>query len=367
MVGVRREEMDQPDVSIPQLLLVALAASVVVALVGYGSVSSAAFGTYNSGWDGTSDLRATAAGTGAQVSVVRQTETYSGVPPARTVGFVLSPTSTYDAQEMLRLREFVRRGGTLVVAADSGSSVDHLLRGVGASARVDGRPLRDVRANYRSPAMPVATPVANRTLVSGVESVTLNHGTVVEPHGATVLVNTSGYAYLDRNRNGTLDRSENLTSWPVATVERIGAGRVVTVSDSSVFINAMLERPGNRQFVRALVADRRNALVDVSHASRLPPVRAALWTVRESSPVQLGVGAALVGLLGVLSRRSGLGAKVRGLLSREADTPVENASVRREQLVAYLQRRHPEWERERVERVVSVLDGPGDERRSDDE
>ena len=348
-----------PDASVPQLLLIGLTLTIVVALVGYGSTSSAAFGTYNAGWDGTSALRSTATGTGAQVTVAQQTEAYDRVAPRRTVGFVLSPTSTYDSRSILRLREFVRRGGVLVVAADDNASVNYLLRGIGARARLDGRPLRDPRVNYRTPAMPVTSPTANQSLVSGVKSVTLNYGTAVRPRGATVVLNTSEYAYLDTNRNGTIDDGERLAARPVATVERIGAGRVVTVSDASVFINAMLDRPGNRQFARELVRGRSRVLIDSSHAPRLPPVRAALWTVQDSPPVQFGLGAALIGLLGVFSLRPGVLAALR---RRWSDDPgVERAGVDRDQLAAHLERQHPEWDRDRIERVVSALKESDDE------
>ncbi len=337
----------------PRLLLVGLTLTVVVAMVGYGSVSTAAFGAYNSGWDGTSALRSTASGTGAQVTVAQETGAYDRVPARRTVAFVVAPTSTYDSREILRLREFVRRGGVLVVAADDNESVNYLLQGLGARARLDGRPLRDARVNYRTPAMPMVSPGPNQSLVTGVDSVTLNYGTAVRPRGATVVLNTSEYAYLDANRNGTIDGDERLAARPVATVERIGAGRVVAVSDASVFINAMLDRSGNRQFVRQLVDGRSRVLVDSSHAARLPPVRAALWAVQDSPLVQFGLGTALVGLVGVISRRSGaLGA----LRQRWGDeSTAEPAGVDREQLVAYLERQHPDWERERIERVVSAM------------
>ncbi|WP_435181711.1 DUF4350 domain-containing protein [Halorussus sp. AFM4] len=342
-----------PDVSIPRLLLVGLTLTVVAAVVGYGSVSSAAFGAYNSGWDGTSALRSTAAGTGAQVTVAQETDAYDRAAPRRTVAFVVAPTSTYDSRAILRLREFVRRGGVLVVAADDNESVNYLLQGLGARARLDGRPLRDARVNFRTPAMPVVSTGPNQSLVSGVDGVTLNYGTAVRPRGATVVLNTSEYAYLDTNRNGTIDEGERLAARPVATVERIGAGRVVAVSDASVFINAMLDRPGNRQFVRELVDGRSRVLVDSSHAARLPPVRAALWAVRDSPLVQFGLGAAVVGLLGVVSRRSGA---LDALRRRwDGDPGVERSAVDREQLVAYLERQHPEWERERIERVVSAM------------
>jgi hypothetical protein len=265
---------------------------------------------------------------------------------------VLSPDDGYDPEEADRVRSFVEAGGTLVVAEDYGPHGNDLLSAVGADARVDGRPVRDERTNYRSPALPVATNVTNASRVGGAEQLTLNHGTAVRPNGAAVLVATSEFAYLDADGDGTLDDDEALRSYPVATVEALGDGRVVVVGDPSLFINAMLDRPGNAAFVRGLFEDERSVLLDYSHAAGLPPLAAARLSLQRGPLLQV-----LAGLLGVLA----IGAWGRGVdretirvyLGRdgepergEDDTGPEAA------LVQYLASEHPDWPRERIERVV---------------
>jgi hypothetical protein len=371
------------DLSIPRTVLAALAVSVLVVAALAGSSSSAALSPYNADWDGASDLRSMASERG-EVVVAHRTGAYDSVPSRGTAAFVLSPDEEYSSSELIGVSRFVRRGGTLVVADDGDFHANELLRVLGAEARLDGRPLRDPRSNYRTPAMPVASRVPGASLspgnaggpggqsVSGAQfgaasdadSVTLNHGTAVEPNNATVVYNTSGYAYLDTDRNGRLGPNENITSAPVVTAERLGAGRVVVVSDSSVFIDAMVEEGRNRAFVAALLSGNERVLLDYSHAAGLPPLIVALLVVRDSAWLALAAGTAAVGILGVWSRRPDLlsaaslaGSRLRRRVSGLEERASAEVGVRptEEQLVAHLERRHSEWDRERVERVAAAL------------
>jgi hypothetical protein len=376
-------------VSVPKAVLVALAVMLAGAVVVSVSTSTASYGPYNHDWDGTTAVRSMAADADADVELVHETSAYSSVPPGDAVAFVLSPDSPYRPSEATRVTDFVRSGGTLVVADDYGPHANELLRQLGTSARLDGRPVRDIRSNYRSPAMPVATPVADHPFVAGVESVTFNHGTVVEPGEATPLVNTSEHAYVDADWNGGLGPNETLENHTVATVERVGEGQVVVVGDASAFINAMVERPGNRNFVRVLLSGHGTVVLDHSHTDGLPPAVLAVLVVRESAALQFGLGTLAVGALAVWSRRpdlvrgrvSGRTSAFFGSVSRRwlwgvspsdgvslsdgigvvesSDDGLDASSDLRpsaSELAAHLEREHPDWDHERVERVVSAMD-----------
>lgn len=335
------------NVASPTALLVALAVVSAVALVVAASTSGAAFGVANPGWDGASNLRAQAEEAGAEPTVVRNTSQYAEVPAEGSLALVLSPDRRYGEADAARLRRFVRDGGTLVVAEDFGAHGNPLLASVGADARVNGTLVRDERHTYRSPAMPVATNVSNHSLAANVSRLTLNHGTVVEPNGARVVVATSEFAYLDTTRNDRLDDTESLGSYPVVTVESVGQGRVITVSDPSLFINAMLERPGNDRFTRTAFGAHERVLLDYSHAERLPPLAVASLVVRESPPLQVAVLGGLVGLLAAWSRGwfAPLGRVVR---DGEADEP----TVDEGRVLAHLRASHPGWDRDRLDRVA---------------
>lgn len=353
------------DVDYGRVAVVALLLAVNLALVGGLTTSSAAYGPYNDEWDGASTLRSVA-GEAGTVHLAVSTDTYETVDPERSVAVVLAP-GVPSERAATRVRSFLARGGRLVVAGENATATNAYLAAVGASARVDGRPLVDDRNNTGDPRLPVAANVTDHPLTEGVERVALNYGTSVDRRGATALVNTSGVAYLDANENGTLDDDEPLGPLPVATVEAVGDGRVVTVSDPSVFTNAMVESD-NRPFVAALVADRDAVVLDYSQGASLPPLVYALVRLRASAPAQAGLGLLAFAALGVYAGRRRIRAAVPSLGSggsgdagplggrgRAEGIAPDGAELDGDAVRALLADRHPEWDADRVERVTEAI------------
>ena len=342
------------DLSYPWAALLAVGSVTAVVLLVAAGTSQAAFGLYNTAWDGSSALQSEAESVGAESEILRKTGAYTRAEPNGTVAVVLSPDEAYDRTDLADVRRFVERGGTLVVAEDFGAHSNALLAGIGADARFDGRLLRDERYNYRSPAMPVTRNLSNHSLVANVSSLTLNHATPVRPNGATVLANTSAYAYLDTNRDGEVDDNETVAAYPIATSESVGDGRVIVVGDPSIFINAMLDRPGNRAFVRGLFRDRERVLLDYSHAEALPPLAVAVLRFRESVLLQFLFGVVGVGALAVWAERRDWLAGLRRTGETD-DPPAVNEDERRADLASYLRERHPDWDDRRVDRLAEAF------------
>nr|WP_225317634.1 DUF4350 domain-containing protein [Haloferax sp. CBA1150] len=242
-------------------------------------------------------------------------------------------------------------GGTLVVAGDFSRQTNDLLRGLGSNARLDGALLRDEQHYYRSPNFTIATQVKNESVTSGVSQLTFNYGTTIQPNNATVLASSSNFSYLDRNGNGVLDDSEELGSRPVVTEEAIGNGRVIVVSDPSLFINAMVDQPDNRRFIRNLVTGSDSIVIDASHQETVPPLTAALIEIDESPLLTGIVGLLGIGVIGLLGRFE----LVRSLRNRfsESDQDEEDASLN--SLSRAIAATHPEWERENVREVIAEV------------
>ncbi|SFR86988.1 protein of unknown function [Halomicrobium zhouii] len=358
----------------PRLALAGFALTVVLALTVAGSTSGAAFGTYNPSWDGTAEFRSLAEGTGTDQEIARNASVYRTSQPNGTLAVVLSPAEAYDERESAAVRAFVRDGGTLLVAEDFGPNGNRLLRDVGARARFDGDRLRDERNYENSPALPTASAVGTHPYTRDVDSLGLNHATAVAGNvtangtagaaangtanetNATVLVESSSYAYLDSNGNDQLDDDETLASSPVVTVESVGEGRVVAVSDPSLFINTMLERADNRAFARNLYETHDRVVLDVSHAGSVPPLQAAVLTLRESPLLQAAVGGAALALVAGSTALVGAGTALRRRLG--GDSPAIGR-LGREEVVAGVRERHPDWDEARIGRVTqAIMDRP---------
>lgn len=343
--------MNFDEVLSPRGLLVGLFVVLLVTVTVAGATSTQAFGAFNAAWDGASELRDVAETIGGDRELLLDVDDYPTENADDTIALVLSPTDPYNASERRTLREFVRAGGTLVVAEDIGPGGNSVLEAVGASARFDGRTLRDERNNARTPSMPVASNVTDHRLTADVGALTLNHGTAVDPGNATVLVRTSEYAYLDADGDEELDETETLTRYPVATVESVGSGRVVAVGDPSLFINAMLDRSDNRAFARALFTSGERVLFDYSHTGTRPPLAVALLAVQRTPLLQVVLGLLGIGVVVGWGRSPGLASALRRRLRRDR-SGVEHLADE-VAMYEFLRERHPDWDEERIRRVIA--------------
>lgn len=357
----------------PRALLVALSLTVAIALVVTASTSTSAFSPYNGEWDGVADFRQQVEDDPDLEGVLlRDAREYDALEADRTTAFVVAPEERYDLRETTAVREFTERGGTLVILENFGEPGTDLLTDVGANARITGDVVRDERHHDRGPAMPVATAVENHSLTADVDRVTLNYASTVEPNGASVLVETSEFAYVGES----LDPSA-LAARPVATVEPVGDGRVVVVSDPSLVTNAMYGESDNAAFLAALTDGSEVVALDASRERSLPALAAAALTVGDSPLLQLLVG--VVGIAGVGVTASGrttdaLAALRRRLEGRLRAFPTDAANgdatdrtdspgLSRGDRVAFLRRCHPEWDEARIQRVIAAMDQtehPGD-------
>lgn len=349
---VRGYEITYPRVIFAAVLLVTLTTTVVAV-----GTSSAAYGSYNYDWDGTSDLRTVAADADTDVDIVRSTAGYERADAERATALVLEPTEPYSEAEAQTVATFLDRGGTVVVAAEGDGEANRLLADIGVDSQFDGRRLRDEQRHYRSPALPIGSPVSEGPTTSNVSQVTLNHGTAVTASDrATALVNSSAFSYLDANANGELDPEEPIREYPIAVREDVGNGSVILISDGSVFINGMLDRTDNRQFTRNLVGASDALLIDHQRRAGIPnAVGFVLTTADSPRRLLLLLALALVTAAGVAWRRGSNDTDESGSESAEA-TDATRAVIRRR-----LADRHPDWDAERVERVAS--EGTTDEGR----
>jgi hypothetical protein len=352
--------------SIPRLILVGLVGSLCIVFLLVATTSTAGFSPYNAAWDGTDEFKQIAT-SNSELTLVMNVTQYTNHDPSATVAFVFAPEEQYSTTEAATVQQFVSNGGILVVADNYGPHGNALLSAVGASARFDGRILRDDRNNFRSPSTPVVTDSSSHPLVEDVGSLTLNYGTAIDANEAQPLINSSEYSYLAISENETLSGSNALQQYPVAAVEPVGEGQVIAIGDPSLFINAMIDESDNRQFATNLVEQRPQTLVDNSHTNSIPPVNQLLIALRASPLLAAAALTGLLGLLAVVTRETGAVDKplrvkgknaIHSLIRSDQETAATDIEAERpnadqEALKRHLRERHPDWDDERLEAVIA--------------
>jgi hypothetical protein len=163
-----------------------------------------------------------------------------------------------------------------------------------------------------------------------------------------------------------LGEDAELQQYPVVTTESVGEGTVVVVGDPSLFINSMLGETDNTKFATTLIEHRPVTLLDQSHTSSPPPLVATLLLVRSSPVVAAGILSLLVGLIAAISnryRRHGAprwkqwSAKIQSTLippvSQSHSATTQSPRADKEALIAQLRERHPDWDDDRIDRVIT--------------
>lgn len=351
------------SLGLPQLVLVALCAVLLLALVAAGVSTAAPFAAYNNDWTGTTDLRKAALMDNNTTVVVDNPAMKQPPPTAATTALIIGVPENTTAVETTAT-DVLTNGGTVVVTDETPATTNTLLETLGATANVKRGPIRDPRSYYRQPVLPIVTTTNATGELAGTE-VTLNHAGTLTPGDATVLATTSQFAYVDGNQNERFDAAESLGTRPVMTREPVGNGTVIVISDSSVFINAMYERDGNRALAEWLYTDSDTLLLSGSAVRPLPRfVTALLWI--KSTPVSqtalLATGAGTVLLASRKRYRTALSDRLQGVPTNKSATVTETTqseAVSEPQyesgLMSLLHTEHPEWDQHTLRRLVTAV------------
>ena len=355
----------------PRVLLAGFVIVLTLAIAVAALTAPATLAAYNPSWDGTSTTRTTIASATSSQPVVVDTTAYDRAQANDTLAVILAPRETYSADDVTQLQAFLDRGGTILVAEDRRTETNQLLTNLSVDARIDGQPLRDPQQYDRNPAAPVITDIANNSTISGVDQFTLNRGTVLRSTDGTAIANTSEFAYLDQNDNEQLDRNEQLRSYPVLSSEQVGNGRVLLLSDPSVFINQMLERDGNRALLEELIAPHSHIMLDYSHApGTTPAVELWLWFYRTAWAQAATAALAGLAVAGwthepTRNRIHSLTRRAQDRFSRHPHTDPVHLTA--EERTTFLQNRHPEWDPDRIQRIAESMDEVTTQSQPDDQ
>jgi len=180
------------------------------------------------------------------------------------------PYQPYSDEELVRITDFVKEGGTLLVMDDYGYG-NQLLRALRLDMEFYGQPLLDPYICYRNQWLPLVTDLAPEIEEAGIEQLTLNHATALRFGGPyEVLARSSDTAYLDENGNEVWDEGETRGALVVAAKATVGRGSVTAISDPTILINSMVGRGDNAAFLRQIIQQAGESPQIVIDTSNLP-------------------------------------------------------------------------------------------------
>ncbi|MDP6490050.1 MAG: DUF4350 domain-containing protein, partial [Candidatus Poseidoniia archaeon] len=208
------------------------------------------------------DMRADGYATQALLSSPMALDELNSVERNATVLLILGVERSYTEPEAKAIREFVRQGGRMLLADDfgHGNSAVSGLYSVGAS--FFGQQLYDMN-HWEEPSHPHnASYVVIDADLPRIEfngQLLLSEPTaltVAEGGKAIPLLRSSEQGFVDLNSNGFGDPDEGTFSIGGAVIMaevEIGSGRMILLSDPSLFINSLYGELDNRDFAHALV------------------------------------------------------------------------------------------------------------------
>jgi hypothetical protein len=340
-----------------------IAAVVIVALlisVPLLNTTKEDFSTYNTAWNGASDAKALASSDGYTTSSVLALSEIG--TSGHGVLFMLNPNSSvgFSASDASTLQSFVRNGGVLVLANNFGNG-NAVLSGLGVlgEARFNGSLLEDNVSKGVDAALPLITDVTASGLTAGVHELYFNYGTALDVSGTnvTVLARSAPTSYLLAPGGGNATVNATTGAHPVLATLDYGNGRIVLLSDPSVFSNDMLGQADNQQLLTSMFANLTGGntavpiMFDESHFAS-PPVFSLLYdrinaddtvkytvVVLASAAFVIGINATVL----VRRRRNDMG-------------PAPNeVPVNEEAVITDIVRAHPEWRRSRVKGFLKQL------------
>jgi len=280
------------------LMLLAVVLVIVLIVIVWVFPSDEDFQTENPFWNGSSEL----------------SSNHSFIPlasladlPAAPGGttLVLVPYMDFTSSELEKIERFVTWGGTLVLADDYGFG-NEVLGYLGLEARFAGQVLLDPLFSYKNERLPRIFDLSTDSMTGDIDSLVFNHATCLTGVGdSNVLALSSSFSFLDLNDNEEWDSDEPTGPLPVISQHTLASGRVILISDPSIFINSMDTLDDNYTIIENIAEITSSQLfIDQSHLpySDLRQTKDVLASVRSALTTPVGT-LVLVTLLLVITLR----------------------------------------------------------------
>ena len=250
------------------------------------------------------------------------------IDPSNSTILMIGPSKPYSIDDVDAYSGYLNVGGRILLADDFGSG-NSLLYGLGLGVRFSGVPLEDALYRERKMMPRVLSIVKSENTIGVDELVTDVPTALINTDGLTVLAYASFSSYVIST---SLTSMKEYGPYPVVAHASYGRGDLLLVSDSSLFLNSLLDRGDNGYLLRNVV--RGSSVIDEAHSATSRQTEVKQW---------------MTYVYGVLGRAevkySLVGVVVVGLFKVKWE---DEASVEEDEVEAAL-RLHPEWSREELE------------------
>jgi hypothetical protein len=207
------------------------------------------FSLYNPLWNGLSTLRERY---GFEYTTTSNIQSL----PQNAIVFVF-PSKPIDGGQAEALKGFLSNGGTVVLLDEYGYS-NSFLHSIGSKANITSELLRDPLFKYKSSELPYAwVDLGGKTF-----KVCLNYASTLQPGESKVLGLSSYFSFLDEDLDGSHDYGEPSGRMCIASSYAFGRGLLIVFSDSSIFLNSMLNLGENSLLLEELCKNRKPYLLE---------------------------------------------------------------------------------------------------------
>ncbi len=326
------------------------------------------FSIYNTGWKGCSRLAKEIHDSGKDIYPLHTPFRSLENRPRdeNTALMIIGPNRPFIQGDAEYIARFAESGGTVFLANDFDQG-NTLLEVLDLGYRFSEQPLADL-VYEKDPHVVTCIPKGESRLTHGINKFTLNYPAAItgKPrNNATVLAATSEMSWLDSNQDGIWQlNDEPQSSYPVLIQQEFGRGRIIILSDPSIFINSMIDLPGNRELLSNILnyltqADVTRIYIDEEHHSLSNPVEVFTVVVRRTPDIPrllmvwILVTAVVVvihprlreGGLGIIDTIIGLGLRILTLgATREEPEPQDPV----EECI----KRHPDWDSQTLRKLT---------------
>ncbi|MBT9131024.1 MAG: hypothetical protein DDT41_01324 [candidate division WS2 bacterium] len=209
---------------------------------------------------------------------------------AQNTSLIFIPYLKLTENELEQISTFLKNGGTLIVADDFGYG-NQILQHLQLKVRFSRSMLLDPLFSYKNSIFPRISNFSKHPITGDVQNILLNHPTIllnVLPENN--LASSSLFSYLDLNDNELPNENEPLGPFPVMALYPLHRGKVIIISDPSIFINTMINREDNNILIKNLLKINTLTIFSQSHLplSLLPDMKLLLQDIRKILQSPLG-------------------------------------------------------------------------------